>query len=1256
MKILRLELQGFKSFKDKTIIHFDQPITAIVGSNGCGKSNVVDALYWVMGDMSPKHLRGSQMTDVIFSGTKTTTAMDMAEVTLVMGRDSETDPTLPPQFQTMDEIQITRRYYRHGESEYFINRVTCRLRDIQEFFMDTGIGAKSYSIIEQGAITRMVAQKPEERRLVIEDVAGITKFKARRAETERKLEQSNLNLQRIDDLVKDMQKQLATLQRQAEKAQKYKEWTEELKELEIRVAGKEWTTRRDRLNQSKDDTKLASEKLTELETSLASSKEELQKCRELLESSDSDLSQMRSTRQSHELFVKERLGSLQALHSKEETLTKRNESDQRIFVELGSRSQVLETQITEIATKLANTEAEAASYIQRIEEARSGIDKIRFEVEELRKNQEDYQRELHLQELSITKLSQEIQSDQKQNVSLEDRQSVIEELRVDIERELNVKSQERSGAEQLLQEAFTERKDLEEQKSSIDNRIQNFEVALAASSDKLLKSQETLTRDQLRLQHLSDLQKNLEGIGAASKNFTLYLKDKGIFSPLIADQIRVPQLLERAVESAFGELLETVVLKSSADAEDLMRHLQETSDVEAKASRVKFFIEDYIRLEKASDSPTSADPISTVTQGSFDSTTPESISYIPEAPGPDNVVSFATETVRAPMTLDRYLREHPKVVGRLDELMKDESSVIPLWASSFKNWWVVRDRTAFELLRPSLNSDQVLVSLDGDLCYPNGFVDYAPLAENPNSSTHLVQRKRELEELTIKVSEYTQIVQGFLTEVEETKRSLQVEREAYKLLTQRLVALNPGLQKHTDLIRDLEAHVARLTEKKEGLTREFTVNAEKLENLRVSLQEKNESLLSRSQERNETQAAFEKAHSQLSEVQVQYKSQSSQLDVMQAEYNAVLKKLSFEKTEQATYLQERNSITLRIQQLEIDLKEIEVALEQITVSRGEIAAEVRVLEEKLSEYVEVESRLETQTKDQKKQVTSLETSVSTFQVDLQKEFERLKNLEQDTAVNEVEIRNIEDRIASSYQLRLAELPGEELQKILAPSDLEEDINPELNKEKVERLKGKVDRLGKINMVAMEEYQDLGKRYEYLYVQKQDLADAIKSLYDAIERIDQESRQRFEESFTAVNEAFRKTFPIMFGGGQAELKLTNPDNMLESGVEIVAQPPGKKLQSVTLLSGGEKALTAVSLIFGIFSIKPSPFAVLDEVDAPLDDTNVGRFNTQVRNMSESSQIIVITHHKKTMEHADALYGVTMEEPGISKIASAKLGKI
>lgn len=1250
MKILRLELHGFKSFKDKTIIQFNQPITAIVGSNGCGKSNVVDALYWVMGDMSPKHLRGSSMTDVIFSGTKTTQALDVAEVTLVLERDPEKDPALPPQFQGMDEVQITRRYYRHGESEYFINRVNCRLRDIQEFFMDTGIGAKSYSIIEQGAITRMVAQKPEERRLVIEDVAGITKFKARRAETERKLEQSKLNLQRVDDLVGDLKKQLSSLQRQAEKAQKFKEWSDELRELEIRVAGTEWVARRDRLTKSKDDSVIASAKLTELEHSLETSRTELLQFRESFEALEQELSVLRASRQEQELNVKEVEGQIQALATKEETLQKRRESDERVQEELQKRGVELEESLAQITLSLGTTEVESSKHSQNIEELRAVIDTVRNDYETLRVEVDNYRRELHLHDLAMTKLSQEIQGDQKQTLSLEDRQGTISEVRQDIEREFSVKTQEKEGAERLLQEAFAERKDLESQKESIDAKIQSFDTELGIQTEKMLKAQEDLTRQTLRMNHLQELEKNLEGIGSASRSLALYLKDqKGNMTPMIADQIKVPQLLERAVEAALGDSLETIVVNHYSEVQDLLGYLKASSDVEAKNARVRFFVRD--ALPKLNQTVVSDADLPSDTLAPVDS-------FYSEAPGPDNLVSFAAatpEAARPSMTMERYLREHPAVVGNLNELLSTEGQTVE-WASLYNNWWVVRDRDAFENLRPSIDASITLVSLDGDVSHPNGFMDYSPVEESEEFGRHLVQRRRELEELKISTEAKAVELHALQVSVEELKKSLSIEKEAYKLLTQRLVALNPGLQKHTDLIRELEAQVARLGEKKENLAREFDQNSEKLETLKLQLEERNTVLIEKTELRKNSEEALSDAQSKLTQVELRIKEKSSELESVQKLYSDVLKQLTSLKTDQAGLLQEKNLSASRLAQLEADFKEVSLQLDQIQGSREELARSRTELTEKFTHFQAEEIRVDTLVREQRKTVSTKESDVARFQTELQKEFERLKGLEQDTAVNEVEIRNIEDRLVAQYQVKLSELPEEELTRILAPSDLEEGLNPEVNRDKIERLRGKIDRLGKINMVAMEEYQELASRYEYLYVQRQDLADAIKSLFEAIARIDQESKDRFKESFDAVNAAFQSTFPVMFGGGMAELKLTNPDNLLESGVEIVAQPPGKKLQSVTLLSGGEKALTAVSLIFGIFSIKPSPFAVLDEVDAPLDDTNVGRFNNQVRRMAEASQIIMITHHKKSMESADAMYGVTMEEPGISKVASAKLGRI
>ena len=1240
MKILRLELQGFKSFREKTIIQFDQPITAIVGSNGCGKSNVVDALYWVMGDMSPKHLRGSHMTDVIFSGTKNIAAMDMAEVSLVLERNPEKDPVLPPQFQAMNEVQITRRYYRHGESEYFINRTNCRLRDIQEFFMDTGIGAKSYSIIEQGAITRMVAQKPEERRVVLEDVAGITKFKARRAETERKLEQSNLNLQRVDDLVKDLQKQLSSLQKQADKAQKFKDWSDELKDLEVRVATKEWADRRAQLGESRGNSQSTTAQLSDLEAKLAGAKTELANFREEFENLQGELAVLRSQRQEQELGLKEKEGHIQGLELKRETLSKRQDRDAETQQKLESRETELEISLQKLGADVGSTEIEVTQFIQRIEELRAHIEQARSEFESARSEVDQSQQAIHKDDLLMAKITQEIQGDQKQIFQLNDRKAVVEQTQVDIERELVVKTSERAGAERLLEEAFAERKDLEVQKETIDAQIQSYDQEVRLASDDLLKNQENLTRDKLRLNHLQELEKNLEGVGAANRFIARYLKEQNNLAPMIADQVHVPQLLERAVEAAFGNRLETIVVENSTQARELMEFLKSSADTEAKNTRVRFFI-----AELASH-PNIPAPVM------------EYAAAANEAQGPDNLLAFSAPA-SIHMSTERYLREHPAVVGRLDELLaKDEA--VPAWATSFRDHWVVRDRNSFETLRPSLNdgisTPLTLISLEGDVYNSNGFLDFSPLEENAEETGHLVQRRRELQELQGKLTQRTSDVDSTIARISELKQKLNAEREAYKLLTQRLVALNPGLQKHTDLIRDLEKQVARLAEKREALGLEHETSQKKLSELDLLLNERNTSLLEITERKNQADARLRDDREKLGVIEGAYQGKNSELGKMQEDYSEILQKLSAVKTEQAGLLQEKNLSNARLQQLKMELAENEKFLVELSEQRDQMVAEKARQQSFWEELHTKESDLETEVRERKKTVSDKEELVGTLQVSLQQAFESLKNLEQLTAVNEVEIRNIEARIESQYHLKLSELSAESLEQILAPSDLEENLNPELNREKVERLKGKIDRLGKINMVAMEEYQELAKRYEYLFVQRQDLSDAIKSLFEAIARIDQESKERFREAFESVNAAFQQTFPLMFGGGQAELKLTNPDNLLESGVEIVAQPPGKKLQSVTLLSGGEKALTAVSLIFGIFNIKPSPFAVLDEVDAPLDDTNVARFNQQVRRMCENSQIILITHHKQSMESADALYGVTMEEPGISKLASARLGNI
>ncbi|MBS1984576.1 MAG: AAA family ATPase [Bdellovibrionales bacterium] len=1250
MKIRRLELFGFKSFKDKTIISFDQPITAIVGSNGCGKSNVVDALYWVMGDMSPKHLRGHSMADVIFSGSRDTAPMDMAEVTLVLERDPAVDPELPPQFQSSTEIQITRRYYRSGDSEYLLNRVPCRLRDIQEFFMDTGVGAKAYSIIEQGAIARLVTQKPEDRRMVIEEVAGIMKFKARKAESERKLENSRINLQRIDDIFKDLQKQLGSLKRQAEKAEKFRTFSDELRQVEIQMGSKEWMQRSEIRQQSLLLSAELSQIRNEKDEGLTNARALLEAISAEVTELENDLETKRLQSRTAELAVKDAGTKIATLETKREGMAERLLSDQGSLEQLETRKLALEAELAVLDTELATAEGQLTQFEEQLEVAAQELEAIKAKSETIRETLETTRRQLHTEELEQTRLTQQIQNFQRSLAQLSGREDSMRSNLQSIAENLSLHQTERQSTLNHLETAFSTRTDLEQEKGAVDERLNTLEherTELQAQRDSV---RENLTVARIRKEQLEALDRDLDGVDAAGKALAKHLRSTGISETLLADSIRVPSLLEKAVEAVFGRNLQRVVAHNFADLRDFRNVLATSEDADARTGRASVWMPE---LTKGRFSDADYDLNSVYLA-------PEALGmHASETPGPDGLIEMpTTEVVKAP-TVKEYLLAHPNVVGPLVGLIKDEAHTEePAWANLVHDVWVVRDRDTLEDVAPKLAGLPLsFVTLNGDVLTKEGYLDLAPLEAGAGTeSVGLVQRKREISELQLQERSLEEKLLFAQERFDACIHAIGQEKDRFRELTARLAALNPDVEKHSVLLRQVEAQLARLSEKQTLLQEDLSRTIQEKADITGKIDEINQLLQEAEARKVATAESLESVKAELQTALALQREAESKFQQLGQEARRCEQRLSELQTRRAAAEQERTLSSARREHLESGIANIESEIASLAAQLETQAAERELLQTAFEE-AQVLERSASETLDVRKaRLTETQRNVDTLSTELQSVLDRIRDIDQELAVNDVEARNLKERIQEQYQIAFDELDEAKIRELASPADLEILADAEAAKKHAQNLRTKIENLGKINMVAVEEFESVSKRHEYLFIQRQDLSDAINQLQDAIERIDRESRHRFAEAFAACNEAFRTTFPILFGGGQAELRLTNPDNMLESGVEIVAQPPGKKLQSVTLLSGGEKALTAVSLIFGIFSIKPSPFCVLDEVDAPLDDANVARFNNQVRRMAETSQIIMITHHKKSMESCDGLFGVTMERPGISKIASAKLGDI
>jgi chromosome segregation protein len=1262
LKILRLELFGFKSFKDKTIVTFNQPITAIVGSNGCGKSNVVDALYWVMGDMSPKHLRGSVMTDVIFSGSKDTAPLDMAEVTLVLERDPEKDAELPPQFNVSSEIQITRRYYRSGESEYLINKVQCRLRDIQEFFMDTGMGAKAYSIVEQGAITRMISLKAEDRRVVIEEVAGVMKFKARKAETQRKIENSQLNLQRVDDIVTDLQKQLSALKRQADKAEKFKTFSEKLKALEVRLGTREWVSR----SGEKSNAILQS---AELKNALSTIQAQIETERVSLETIEQEVQQQESAYDSKraevrvlELQVKDFEAQISNLATKKESLVHREQQNTSTLLGLETRSSEIDPELEKIFESIRSFDEQVEASNLKKDSLDQELAAAQESLVQKRAALDDCRKRLHQEDILSTRMAQDLQSLQRSLSHLENQKVSLATQIDELTSNITLKNSERSSTMGSLEAAFATRSELEQEKARIDESLSQLDAQrqdLGHARDDI-KTQ--LTTVQIKKSQLEALERDLEGVEATAKSIVLRSRADGHESKTLADLIKVPTAFEKAVEAVLGRNLQRVVAQGIEDVEPLRRLIEQDSSAEARRGRAPLWISQKsqshrgLGLDQIYMSPkTDAAP---------------AFNQAPsEVPGPDGLmaqsdlesaVALSQFAVAPTQTVYDFLLSYEPIIGPLNKVVTEGlagSTDHNAWIGLLSDFWVVRDRGSLVYLAEQLKDVPVgLVSLDGDVLHPNGFLDLAPVEQSANDDSGLIARKRVIADLKTREQVLLLSLEEAQTAFDRNSFDLGQAKETFRQLTSRLAALNPDVERHTTFLRQVESQLARLTEKKDLLSAQRDEAVNESEQLGTRINALTLDLESQSIKKDQLKIDFENFDADLRQTDEAVKAQKMQLDAERNQLRELEKQLSQVQSQRAALEQERMLLKTRIEQLKNEcvelatqMTEVQTESEAFELKKTVADAEFRRNHDEEQEFGEALTLIRLKLKESSSELEK--HTQESNQIEL-----RLRDLEQTVAVQDVELKNIAEKLEVQYQIALASLDEQKLKELSTADDIEELAEPEKAKEFASQLRKKIDNLGRINMVAIDEFEEVKRRHEYLYIQRQDLSDAINQLKDAIDRIDRESKDRFTEAFHAVNAAFQETFPVLFGGGSAELRLTDPTNMLETGVEIVAQPPGKKLQNITLLSGGEKALTAVSLIFGIFSIKPSPFCVLDEVDAPLDDANVGRFNNLVRKITDRSQVIMITHHKKTMESCDALFGVTMEQPGISKVASVRIAEL
>lgn len=1175
MKIKRLEIIGFKSFVDKVSFDFPHGITAVVGPNGCGKSNIVDAIRWVMGEQSAKNLRGKSMEDLIFGGSESRKPLGMAEVSLVFSAE---DGKIPAKYLNYSEIQVTRRLFRDGESEYFLNKTPCRLMDISELFMDTGAGARAYSIIEQGRIGMILLSKPEERRFLIEEAAGVTKFKSRKQVALKKIEHSRQNLLRIGDIIAELKRQLSSLQRQAKKAERFRAYREELKGIEVSFAVTNYAALESEWNGLLGE-------LAELEMKAAAVSGDIEN-RELVleEKRIALLEEEKALSSAHEELYRAK-GDIQGTENRLEFQRKESFNLEHQQGRLTDELAGLESQLGEAEAELKVLEERRGSFVYELGGAEDALLAGEKSLEEQTGEERELSMRLDETRRELFSLLSEIAQLNNMQSGATRRVEAIDERLERNQREKLVFHEKLAEATGRTAELLSAFQSLTEHKGEMIDSL----AACRRHEEGLKTSQEVVEREVMalrdesskkrsRLHSLEELEAQFAGYGQGVRNIFLAEHFNGRFPGVVADMLEVDEAYELALEAVLGEKLQYVICSGADDAMAAVSYLKETSGGRC--------------------------------------------SLIPKGVVPPSAQHFPAGGQRL---LDKVtIREgHREAVGLLlaDIFLADD---LPAAIALSKGY-------------PHL----AFVTRGGEVAGWGGIINGG---STEAAQQGLVHKKREIKELNRDVISVDAAVQGKERERLRLKAEISGTEEELRNIRQKLhdgeiqlVNNEKDQQRALEERQALEERLAlkemeddQFREEKDGLLKEMENAGQKR-----SIGE-------------ERKGGIEAETSGLEKALAARKSQIEEL-----------REVVTDKKVRAAALREKKESNLRaIKRVEDLAEDLRTRItghgaehEKCAQERRRLATEIAANDEKLNLLLAGQLEAEASFMALKERYDGEALAVQEEEAGLKGVRACGEELRQSIAAKKLrnselalKLQNLESSLMDKYRLSIASLLQE------SPRLEYDDHGVQARRAELQKY---IDEMGDVNLMAIEEYKELEERFNFLSDQKADLEESLHSLQKAIQRINRTTRKRFMETFQQVNAKFQEVFPRLFCGGRAELKLTNEEDLLETGIDIIVQPPGKKLQNVTLLSGGEKALTAVALIFSIFLIKPSPFCLLDEVDAPLDDANIGRFNDMVRDMTAFSQFIVITHNKATMTVADTLFGVTMEEPGVSKLVSVKL---
>ena len=1179
MYLKSIEVQGFKSFANKIVFQFHNGITGIVGPNGSGKSNVADAVRWVLGEQRIKQLRGSSMQDVIFSGTETRKPLSYAYVAITL---DNSDHQLAIDY---DEVTVARRIYRSGESEYLINGTICRLKDVNELFYDTGIGKEGYSIIGQGQIDKILSGKPEERRELFDEAAGIVKFKRRKAAAQTKLENEKQNLVRVNDILSELEKQVGPLEKQSEVAKIYLKKKEELKSLDINVFLLENTRIKEQLSAVEEKYAIASSDLSATSEKYEGIKEEYERIQEEIESLDAAIEQARSSVTDTGLLRGKLEGEINVL---KEQINSAKGSE----AHLNNRRNALQE---EIAAK----EKEKVSILEEKQDTDKQVHEITATADEVKKKLEEIQEKIAELNNNIEAGKNTIIAELNQRAAIKSKMGRFDTMMEQINirkaelnsRLLRAKSDEAAREENIkkLEDAFAtvteELRVMNEQEAATELALGDIRESLVGMDAKLREKQTSYHQEKSKLEALTNLTERYEGYGGSVKK-VMEQKEKnpGIIG-VVADIIKVDPKYETAIETALGGNIQNIVTDDEDTAKKMIQFLKTN-----RLGRATFL------------------PLTSITN-------PQEFKN-PDALKEKGVIGMADELVHIE---DQYRNVAKAMLGRI----------------------VVVDHVdnAVKIAR-KFDYGIRMVTLEGELLVPGGAISGGAFKNNSN----LLGRRREIDELEKKVKKLLEQIDEINHKIEDTKskrNKMRMELEALKTDIQR-----KSIEQNTARLNISQAR-ERMEEEVEGV-QSLKLEEKEIEGKIFEIKNDKENI---QRELADSEALEKSTQEQIIEFQKEL--EACRVTETEAAAKANEWDLKVEKMLQAQTFKQSNvdRINGEMERSQAELDEILQALIQNAEEVERKKQNILEIEATITASHEAQTESEQKLKEDVARKEELSAKQKNFFKSREELSEKMTSLDKEVYRLNAQKEKLEESIESQinymwdeYEITLSDAASLRDENMTDLSAMKKDISG---------LKDQIKKLGDVNVNAIEDYKNLMERFTFMKTQHDDLVEAEKTLEGIIEELDTAMRKQFTEKFAEISREFDKVFKELFGGGKGTLELMEDEDILEAGIRIIAQPPGKKLQNMMQLSGGEKALSAISLLFAIQNLKPSPFCLLDEIEAALDDSNVGRFAKYLHKLTKNTQFIVITHRRGTMEQVDRLYGITMQEKGVSTLVSVNL---